>query len=130
MIRHFTDFGQIDHNFDGFPARCFVRHQKNSEWKSFWERKRNSSELNEERKNDDGAEESNHAEIYAIGRLERLFNINNKKSQRPNTVEMFVNASPCPSCFETSKGFAGKYNVTFNVKYSSFHHKSNKEDFR
>ena len=42
---------------------------------------------------------------------------------------MFVNASPCPYCFEASKGFAGKYNVTFNVKYSSFHHKSNKEDF-
>ena len=128
MIKHFTDFGQHGHDFNSFFARCYVRYRRSDEnLTSFWERKRNSSELEEERKDspegwkeDKVLKEAYHAERYVLRRLILL-----KKFS--GDVFLYMNASPCTDCANELFDFVTYNNVNIHVKYTSFYKGENCE---
>ena len=213
VIKHFTDFGQHGHYFEGFPARCYVRYQRKGCYSgSFWERKRSEFELELERyspsewRKDKVLQKANHAESYVLRKLEIYTNIptrvcnnfhviqssgttttysmpkvlnfklhkkgdfmynhretsgtyynpvsiNDKKTKdsvvvvssssfRPDddtverlNVEMFINASPCRSCFTKLKDFVDvsrkkHVEVFIHVKYASFYYESENEKMK
>ena len=81
VLEHFTNFGQRGHNYGGFPVRCFARYRFDDDykhWRSFWERSRNSEQIEKERdykwKDDEELTRVAHAEHYVLKRMKNIFN--------------------------------------------------------
>ena len=75
ILDDLTNFG------DGrYTARCFVRYRKDvGKWKSFWERSRNSYQIESERdyewENNEKLKQTNHAEHYVLAQIENKVTI-------------------------------------------------------
>jgi len=147
ILRHFINFGWD--SYSGFPVRCFVRYKFGEEvWTTFWERKRDRTELLKECNGSNIPKASpKHAEKYAIDTLNGKLNdlIHNMKNlsvgtnKKKFTLEMFLNCSPCAldkngciSCTEElinfKNKFMPKYDVDFHIKFSSIYKPNGKEE--
>ena len=99
VLEHFTNFGQRGHNYGGFPVRCFARYRFDDDyehWRSFWERSRNSEQIEKERdykwKDDEELIRVAHAEHYVLKRMKNIFNTRRdtvRKAENYQTKDLF-----------------------------------------
>lgn len=108
-IRQFVNYDKND-KYDKTPkavARCFVSYNnKNGEQQYFWERKRNSEEIDLEHNTSDKDrtkdflkelyKDTGHAEYYADQIIRRKIEDGDVENEK--TVTIFINIYPCDEC--------------------------------
>ena len=126
LIKQFTDFGQVGHNFKGYFARCFVRNRWGSVNESFWERSRRKFQLEEERedyseewKKDEVLKKPLHAESYVLKRIKNEWNLR-KKWSLDNAEKIFKSGTATSVYLSQKSGSITEYKTaSLSMEYKT-----------
>ena len=126
LIKQFTDFGQVGHDFRGYFARCFVRNRWGSVNESFWERSRSKYQLEEERedyseewKEDEVLKKPLHAESYVLKRIKNEWNLR-KKWSLDNAEKIFKSGTATSVYLSQKSGSITEYKTaSLSMEYKT-----------